>query len=105
LGKQEVIMENPKELKKIAHAYYKSPKVLKKGNMIIIQTERGRMELEAGEYDIFDKRNKLLGGGDYDDVMEAFDEMTDLLGVSKVRESKEITSFQEQFVRIGGKIN
>jgi hypothetical protein len=98
-------MENPKELKKIAHAYYKSPKVLKKGNMIIIQTERGRMELEAGEYDIFDKRNKLLGGGDYDDVMEAFDEMTDLLGVSKVRESKEITSFQEQFVRIGGKIN
>jgi hypothetical protein len=37
--------------------------------------------------------------------MEAFDEMTDLLGVSKVKESKEITSFQEQFVRIGGKIN
>ncbi len=95
-------MENPNELKKIANAYYKSPKVLKKGKMIIIQTERGRMELEAGEYDIFDKRNNLLGGGDYDDVMEAFDEMTDLLGVSKVKESKEITSFQEQFVRIGG---
>ena len=73
-------MENPNELKKIANAYYKSPKVLKKGKMITIQTERGRMELEAGEYDIFDKRNNLLGGGDYDDVME-FSEKDCLNGI------------------------
>ena len=91
-------MEDIKDIKKIAKKYLKSPKIYKMRNKIqIVATSGAYMNLEhdpsGKSYEIIDPSDNLIGGGDYDVVMEPFSEFRDLLRsmkleIKEVRESK-----------------
>ena len=87
-------MENINDIKKIAKKYLKSPKIYKMRNKIqVVSTSGAYMNLEHDKtgksYEIIDPSDNLIGGGDYDVVMEPFSEFKDLLRSMKL-EIKEI---------------
>lgn len=91
-------MENINDIKKIAKKYLKSPKIYKMRNKIqVVSTSGAYMNLEHDKtgksYEIIDPSDNLIGGGDYDVVMEPFSEFKDLLRsmkleIKEVKESK-----------------
>ena len=95
-------MEDIKDIKKIAKKYLKSPKIYKMRNKIqIVATSGAYMNLEhdpsGKSYEIIDPSDNLIGGGDYDVVMEPFAEFRDLLRSMKL----EIKQIQESKVYEG----
>ena len=87
-------MEDIKDIKKIAKKYLKSPKIYKMRNKIqVVATSGAYMNLEhdpsGKSYEIIDPSDNLMGGGDYDVVMEPFAEFRDLLRSMKL-EIKEV---------------
>ncbi len=87
-------MEDIKDIKKIAKKYLKSPKIYKMRNKIqVVATSGAYMNLEhdpsGKSYEIIDPSDNLIGGGDYDVVMEPFAEFRDLLRSMKL-EIKEV---------------
>ena len=82
-------MENINDIKKIAKKYLKSPKIYKMRNKIqVVATSGAYMNLEhdpsGKSYEIIDPSDNLIGGGDYDVVMEPFAEFRDLLRSMKL---------------------
>jgi hypothetical protein len=82
-------MENIKDINKIAKRYLKSPKVYKTRKQIqIVATSGAWMGLKdtksGQEYEIFDPSDNLMGGGDYDVLIEPFSEFKDLLRSMKL---------------------
>jgi hypothetical protein len=95
-------MENINDIKKIAKKYLKSPKIYKMRNKIqVVATSGAYMNLEhdpsGKSYEIIDPSDNLIGGGDYDVVMEPFAEFRDLLRSMKL----EIKEIQESKVYEG----
>jgi len=95
-------MENINDIKKIAKKYLKSPKIYKMRNKIqVVATSGAYMNLEhdpsGKSYEIIDPSDNLIGGGDYDVVMEPFAEFRDLLRSMKL----EIKQIQESKVYEG----
>ena len=85
-------MENFNDIKKIAKRYIKKPKVVKFRQTIqVIATSGAWMELKDDKhgkyYEIFGPDDNIIGGGDYDVVIEPFAEFKDLLRSMKL-ESK-----------------
>jgi len=94
-------MEDIKDIKKIAKKYLKSPKIYKMRNKIqIVATSGAYMNLEhdpsGKSYEIIDSSDNLIGGGDYDVVMEPFSEFKDLLRSMKleIKEVKESNVYE-----------
>jgi len=94
-------MEDIKDIKKIAKKYLKSPKIYKMRNKIqIVATSGAYMNLEhdpsGKSYEIIDPSDNLIGGGDYDVVMEPFSEFRDLLRSMKleIKEVKESNVYE-----------
>jgi len=94
-------MEDIKDIKKIAKKYLKSPKIYKMRNKIqIVATSGAYMNLEhdpsGKSYEIIDPSDNLIGGGDYDVVMEPFSEFKDLLRSMKleIKEVKESNVYE-----------
>ena len=85
----EKIMENFNDIKKIAKRYIKKPKVVKFRKTIqVIATSGAWMELKDDKhgkyYEIFGPDDNIIGGGDYDVVIEPFSEFKDLLRSMKL---------------------
>ena len=94
-------MENINDIKKIAKKYLKSPKIYKMRNKIqVVATSGAYMNLEhdpsGKSYEIIDPSDNLIGGGDYDVVMEPFAEFRDLLRSMKleIKEVKESNVYE-----------
>ena len=94
-------MENINDIKKIAKKYLKSPKIYKMRNKIqVLATSGAYMNLEhdpsGKSYEIIDPSDNLIGGGDYDVVMEPFAEFRDLLRSMKleIKEVKESNVYE-----------
>ena len=94
-------MENINDIKKIAKKYLKSPKIYKMRNKIqVVATSGAYMNLEhdpsGKSYEIIDPSDNLIGGGDYDVVMEPFSEFRDLLRSMKleIKEVKESNVYE-----------
>ena len=94
-------MEDIKDIKKIAKKYLKSPKIYKMRKTIqVVATSGAYMNLEhdpsGKSYEIIDPSDNLIGGGDYDVVMEPFSEFKDLLRSMKleIKEVKESNVYE-----------
>ena len=94
-------MEDIKDIKKIAKKYLKSPKIYKMRKTIqVVATSGAYMNLEhdpsGKSYEIIDPSDNLIGGGDYDVVMEPFSEFRDLLRSMKleIKEVKESNVYE-----------
>ena len=88
-------MENINDVKKIARKFLKKPKVLQMRDTIqVIATSGAYMNLKhtkrGGEYEITDPNDNLIGGGDYDSVLEPFAEFKDLLRSLKLESIKPV---------------
>ena len=88
-------MENINDVKKIARKFLKKPKVLQMRDTIqVITTSGAYMNLKhtkrGGEYEITDPNDNLIGGGDYDSVLEPFAEFKDLLRSLKLESIKPV---------------
>jgi len=88
-------MENINDVKKIARKFIKKPKVLQMRDTIqVIATSGAYMNLKqtkrGGEYEITDPNDNLIGGGDYDSVLEPFAEFKDLLRSLKLESIKPV---------------
>tara|TARA_B110001454_G_scaffold146870_1_gene136391 strand:+ start:211 stop:675 length:465 start_codon:yes stop_codon:yes gene_type:complete len=82
-------MENINDINKIAKRYLKSPKIYKTRKQIqVVATSGAWMGLKdtksGQEYEIFDPSDNLMGGGDYDVLIEPFSEFKDLLRSMKL---------------------
>lgn len=88
-------MENINDVKKIARKFLRKPKVVQMRNTIqVITTSGAYMNLNdtkrGGEYEITDPNDNLIGGGDYDSVLEPFAEFKDLLRSLKLESIKPV---------------
>tara|TARA_B100000959_G_C14780111_1_gene541157 strand:- start:22 stop:501 length:480 start_codon:yes stop_codon:yes gene_type:complete len=88
-------MENINDVKKIARKFLKKPKVLQMRDTIqVIAISGAYMNLKhtkrGGEYEITDPNDNLIGGGDYDSVLEPFAEFKDLLRSLKLESIKPV---------------
>ena len=88
-------MENINDVKKIARKFLRKPKVLQMRNTIqVIATSGAYMNLNdtkrGGEYEITDPNENLIGGGDYDSILEPFAEFKDLLRSLKLESIKPV---------------
>ncbi len=102
-------MENINDVKKIARKFIKKPKVLQMRDTIqVIATSGAYMNLKqtkrGGEYEITDPNDNLIGGGDYDSVLEPFAEFKDLLRSLKLESIKPVVE-RNQRVFYEGIIN
>ena len=102
-------MENINDVKKIARKFIKKPKVLQMRDTIqVIATSGAYMNLKhtkrGGEYEITDPNDNLIGGGDYDSVLEPFAEFKDLLRSLKLESIKPVVE-RDQRVFYEGIIN
>jgi hypothetical protein len=88
-------MENINDVKKIARKFLRQPKVYQMRNTIQVVTSSGAyMNLKktksGNEYEITDPNENLIGGGDYDSVLEPFAEFKDLLRSLKLESIKPV---------------
>jgi len=102
-------MENINDVKKIARKFLKKPKVFQMRDTIqVIAISGAYMNLKhtkrGGEYEITDPNDNLIGGGDYDSVLEPFAEFKDLLRSLKLESIKPVVE-RDQRVFYEGIIN